>query len=66
MVSTDKKTYLDIHKASYIYFVKIFVSNFTAEGNSKVYEITEDEKMRILRENLYYTTNQEVCIRVAA
>jgi hypothetical protein len=32
VVSTDKETCLDIHKTSYIDFVKIVVSNFTTEG----------------------------------
>jgi len=47
VVSTDKKTYLDVHKASYIYFVKIIVYNFTTEGNSKVYEMNEDKKKSV-------------------
>ena len=45
MVYTDKKTYLDIHTSSYIYVVKIIVSDFTSEGNLKVYEMTEKKKL---------------------
>ena len=52
MVSTDKKIYFDIHKASYIYFVKIFVSNFITVGNLSVYEMTEDKKRLFEREPL--------------
>ena len=63
VVSIDKKTYLDVHEASYIYFHKNIVYNFTMEGNLKVYEMTEDKEVCV-SDILYYRANQDVCIRV--
>jgi len=37
------------------------MSNFTTEGNLKIYEMTE-EKNVCVGEILYYRTNQEVCM----
>jgi hypothetical protein len=37
------KKYLDTHKASFIYFVTIIVSNLRTEGNLEVYELSEDK-----------------------
>ena len=66
MVSTDTKTYLDILKASYIYFVKIIVSNLTTEGNLNVYVMAEEKTKVCVSDILHYRTNQEVCMRVVA
>ena len=52
MVFSDMKTYVDTHKASFIYFVKTIVSDLRTEGNLEVYEMTEDKKRLCERDNL--------------
>jgi hypothetical protein len=66
VVSTEKKTHRDIHKASYIYFVKIIVSNITTEGNLKVYEMTENQKKKSLCERDSLLSNKSGRVYVYA